>query len=88
MDTNSNPAMSQVFLVIDKEIVLECQSQNGPDPLLTLMSSYFTFNLSYHRDQANMFRFIEEHVLGKAPKRKTYRNIETSLLKKSDKVEH
>jgi len=81
-DGNKPAGDRQVFVVIDKDILLECGTTNGVDSLITLLSVYYTFNLSYTKTQSEMFRFLEEHVLGKATKRKSYmyKKRENSIL--------
>lgn len=81
METQSIP---QVFLVIDKSIILECQSVVGADPLMTLLAAHYAFNLKFKTCHSDIFRFISQHVLGKPPRRKTYayRTLENNVLQK------
>lgn len=79
-----DPSSIQRFIVVDKEVLLECQSLSSRDALISLLSVHFALNLRYNSNHMFMFKFIEEHVLGIVPKRKTYayRKIENALLSK------
>lgn len=79
---------TQIFIVLEKDVLCECQ----PLSLITLFASslvsylavYYAFNLEYGDNWKNIFKFLEEHVLGITPKRKSYqlKQIENKLLRK------
>lgn len=70
--------------MVDKEIVVECETPSACKALITLIAVHFAFNLKYHSNHTAMFKFIHEHVLGDIPKRKSYafKKLENSLLSK------
>ncbi|XP_027039579.1 uncharacterized protein LOC113667914 [Pocillopora damicornis] len=76
-DGIQDPTSHQWFVVVDKEILLECESHLG-------RAVHFAFNLEYHSSHGAMFNFIHEHVLSILPKRKSYayRKLENSFLSK------
>ena len=59
-------------------------SYSSRDAFISLLAVHYSLNLRCHSTHIFMFRFIEEHVLGMMPKRKTYayRQIENALLSK------
>lgn len=83
-DDIRDPSSYQWFIVVDKEIVLECESPSGCKALITLIAVHFAFNLKYHSNHAAMFKFIHEHVIGDIPRRKSYafKKLENTLLSK------
>ena len=83
-DGVQDPTSHQWFVVVDKEILLECEPYLGREALITLIAVHFAFNLEYHSSHRAMFNFIHEHVLGILPKRKSYayRKLENSPLSK------
>ena len=60
-------ASSQMFLVIDQEIV--CEVKNINDCTLALLSSFHVFNICYTKGCKNSFCFLEMQLLGMTPKR-------------------
>ena len=68
--------------MIDKKVLLECKSLSGRDAFISLLTVHYVFTLKYNLSHTSMFKFIEEHVLGVIPKRKSYayRQIENALL--------
>lgn len=74
----------QWFIVVDKEIVVECESHLSCKALITLIAAHFAFNLKYNNFHTAMFKFIHEHVLGDIPRRKSYafKRLENTLLAK------
>ena len=79
-----NPSSIQMFIVVDKGVLLECKSLSGRDAFISLLAVHYAFNLKYHPTHGAMFKFIEEHVLGMAPRRKSYayKQLENALLLK------
>ena len=67
---------------VDEEVLLECQSLSSRDAFILLLSVHYALNLQYNSTHMFMIKFIEEHVLGVIPKRKSYayRQIENALL--------
>ena len=65
-------------------MLLECKSITGRDALISLLAVHYALILKYHSTHMSMFKFIEEHVLGVMPRRKSYayRKIENALLSK------
>ena len=67
---------AQVFVILEKDVLCECQPQAHhsifTSSLVTLLAVYFAFNLQYGETEKNMYKFLEEHVLGIVPKRKSY----------------
>ena len=59
-------ASSQMFLVIDQEIVYEV---NINDCNLALLSSFHVSNICYTKKCNNSFCFLEMQLLGMTPKR-------------------
>ena len=74
----------QWFIIVDKEILLECESNSGCEAFITLVAVHFAFNLQYHTSHTGMFKFLQEHVFGVVPRRKSYsyKKLENSLLSK------
>ena len=79
-----DPGSIQRFIVVDKEVLLECQALSSRDAFISLLSVHYALNLQYNSNHMFLFKFIEEHVLGMIPKRKTYvyRKIKNALLSK------
>ena len=79
-DDIQDPSSHQWFIVVDKEIVLVCESHSGCEALIM----HFAFNLQCNSSHTTMFKFIHEHVLGVVPRRKSYayKKLENSLLSK------
>ena len=80
---------AQIFVILEKDVLCECQQPQTnhsviTSSLITLLSVYYALNLQYGDTEKNMFKFLEEHVLGLAPKRKSYvlKKIENKLLSK------
>ena len=68
----------QTFLVIDRQIVTEVPLESA---VLSLMASYFVFNVCYPRGCCNLFMFLESKVL-KLPSHKaslTVKNFMSNL---------
>ena len=67
----------QLFLVVDKAIFLEIESPEGimdfAKGLLLLLAMYYCFNLEYDANQKLLYQFLEEHVLGLKPLRRTFK---------------
>ena len=77
-DTSSSVKDSgQLFLVVDKAIFLEIEGQVGTmdysKGLLLLLAMYYCFNLEYDANQKLLYQFLEEHVLGLKPLRRTFK---------------
>ena len=67
---------TQIFVILEKDVLCECQPlayhSIFTSSLVTLLAVYFAFNLQYGETEKNMYKFLEEHVLGIVPKRKSY----------------
>ena len=77
-DTSSSVKDSgQLFLVVDKAIFLEIEGQAGimdySKGLLLLLAMFYCFNLEYDANQKLLYQFLEEHVLGLKPLRRTFK---------------
>lgn len=83
-DDDDDPCSVQRFIMEDKEELLECKSLSGRDAFISLLAVHYAFNLKYNLSHTSMFKFIEEHVLGVMPRRKSYayRQIENAVLSK------
>ncbi|XP_068753115.1 uncharacterized protein [Montipora capricornis] len=79
---------TQIFIVLEKDVLCECQPildySMFASPLVSYLAVYYAFNLEYGDNWKNIFKFLEEHVLGITPKRKSYqlKQIENKLLRK------
>ena len=66
----------QIFVILDQDVLCECSEIVNhsifTSSLVTLMAVYYTFNLAYEDKRKNLFKFLEEHVLGVILKRKPY----------------
>ena len=58
---------SQMFLVINQEIV--CEVKNINDCTLALLSSFHVINICYPKGCNNLFCFLEMELLRMTPKR-------------------
>ena len=70
----------QLFVVIDKEVLLETDSyQKG---LFALFGVHYAFNIQYPKKLKYIFQFIEEYVFGIPPQKRTlqYRKGVSTLL--------
>ena len=85
--TKENLGTAQIFVIVDKDILCECTSQAKQSvfksSLITLLAVFYAFNLHYGDTKKNMYKFLEEHILGIVPKRKSYtlKQIENKLFK-------
>ena len=72
---------SQLFLVLDRRILLELKDPSFEEALYYLISIHFSFDLEYKASQKPFYTFLEEFCLGILPKKKTkkYRTIVQSL---------
>lgn len=79
---------TQIFIVLENDVLCECQPifdySMFASSLVSYLAVYYAFNLEYGDTWKNIFKFLEEHVLGIAPKRKSYqlKQIENKLLRK------
>ena len=76
-DTDDDP---QLFVVIDKEVILETDSyQQG---LFALFGVHYVFNIEYPKKLKLIYQFIEEYVFGIPQKKRTvqYRKGVSQLL--------
>lgn len=78
-DTSSSAKdLGQLFLVVDKAIILEIEGHevgiiDYSKGLLLLLAMYYCFNLEYDANQKLLYQFLEEHVLGLKPLRRTFK---------------
>ena len=74
-ETDTDDLDGQLFIVVDKQVLLELGEGklDFTRGLLILLAVYFAFNLRYDDKQKLMFSFLEEHVLGLKPVRKSLR---------------
>ena len=74
-ETDTDDLDGQLFIVVDKHVLLELGEGklDFTRGLLILLAVYFAFNLRYDDKQKLMFSFLEEHVLGLKPVRKSLR---------------
>ena len=70
----------QLFLVIDKEVILETDSYQ--QSLFALFGVHYVFNIEYPKKFKHIYQFIEEYVFGIPQKKRTvqYRKSEAKLL--------
>lgn len=70
----------QLFVVIDKEVLLETDSyQQG---LFALFRVHYAFNIEYPKKLKYIYQFIEEYVFGIPPQKRTlqYKKGVSALL--------
>lgn len=85
--TRERLGTAQIFVIVDKDVLCECTSQAKQSlftsSLITLLAVFYAFNLHYGDTEKNMYKFLEEHVLGIVPKRKSYilKQIENKVFK-------
>lgn len=72
---------SQLFLVLDRRILLELEDPSFEEALYYLISIHFSFDLEYKASQKYFYTFLEEFCLGILPKKKTkkYRSVVQGL---------
>ena len=71
---DNSPVSGQLFIVIDKNIFLEIEGEmDYSKGLLLLLAVHYCFNLQYDNNQKLLFQFLEEHVLGLKPLRRTFK---------------
>ena len=64
----SNP--KDAFLAVEKEVL--CKLPNVSEVALTLLSTFYVFNMQYTHGTSNVFVLLEYYFMGiKAPKEKT-----------------
>ena len=79
---------TQMFVILEQDVL--CEWIKHPDyslplsSLVTLVAVYYTFYLEYEDERKHLFKFLEEHIFGVMPKRKTYllKQLENKLLSK------
>ena len=73
---DSADSIGQIFVALNQDILLECSKLCDHDiftsSLVILLAVYYAFNLGYKHNRKHLFKFLEEHILGITPKRKTY----------------
>ena len=52
----------QYFICVEGSILAECC--NVPDAVVTLIATYFSFNMSYPPGLYSTYIFIQHHILG------------------------
>ncbi len=60
--TKNYQGCAQIFITVEQQILTECLSI--PEAVVTLMATYFTFNMSYPGPLYPMYLFIQHHILG------------------------
>lgn len=79
---------AQVFIVLEKDVLCECQPINDysifASCIVSLVAVHYAFNLEYGESWRTILKILEEHVLDIAPKLTSYslKQIENKLLRK------
>lgn len=88
VEVDTADSATQMFVILEQDVLCECIKH--PDyslpfsSLVTLVAGYYTFNFEYEDEHKHVLKFLEEHIFGEMPKRKTYllKQLENKLLSK------
>ena len=72
----------QFFIVVDRRILLEVESESFSRALFILMCVHYAFNIDYKTTQKLFYVFLEEFCMGFIPKKKSkeYRSVVTEVF--------
>ena len=80
-DGVQDPTSHQWFVVVDKEILMECESHLGREVLITLIAVHFAFNLEYHSSHRKSLHSSQvAHQAGAYPRFCSMKRLRVFLL--------
>lgn len=72
----------QLFVVVDRRILMEVESSSFPRALFMLLCTHYAFDIDYKASQKLFYTFLEEFCLGTVPSKKSkkYRTVVKELF--------